>query len=156
MISLREVGSRIDSAIDSVEIGTTGARVHVLENSHDNRGGLAIVDFSKFKPFLPRRVFYSFGIPEGQTRGQHAHKACLQFFVCIGGECSVEIDNGLEIQQIRLDSPIYGISLPRMVWSSQFDFTENASLLVFASDFYAEDDYVRDHEEFRRSVASSS
>lgn len=147
MISLLDLGSKMIST-DSIEIGKTGVRIFSLENSHDDRGALAIVDFSKFKPFLPQRVFYSFGVPAGQTRGQHAHKTCLQFFICVGGECSVEVDNGFESHRIRLDSPIFGIFIPPMVWSSQFDFTEEASLLVLASEFYSEDDYIRNHEEF--------
>lgn len=152
MISLRELGSEISTPSDTVEIGHTGVLVYRLNNSQDERGALSIVDFAQFKPFLPRRVFFSFDVPKGQTRGHHAHKKCLQFFVCVGGECSVEVSNGIETHQIRLDSAIYGISLPTMIWSSQYDFSENATLLVLASEPYSEDDYLRDPEEFRKAV----
>ena len=76
--------------------------------------------------------------------------------MALNGECSVSFDNGNEIHQVRLDSSIYGISLPPMVWSRQFDFSSAATLLVLASESYKEDDYIRDYDEYLRIMAKTS
>jgi UDP-2-acetamido-3-amino-2,3-dideoxy-glucuronate N-acetyltransferase len=148
VISVREIGSKLASPADSVEIGDTGVHVHRLENFQDDRGGLAIIDFATFKPFTPQRIFYSSNVPKGQSRGHHAHKSCHQFLIALGGSCLVNISDGRHTSQVRLDSELYGISVPPMIWSSQSDFSENAILLVLASEPYREDDYIRDHEEY--------
>jgi UDP-2-acetamido-3-amino-2,3-dideoxy-glucuronate N-acetyltransferase len=148
MISLRQLGEGLTSVSDSVEIGSSGIKVYRLQNLHDARGSLAIADFEHFHPFYPKRIFYIFNVPEGETRGGHAHKECKQFLICLGGECTVEARNGTESYKIQLDSPLFGLSLPRMTWSTQFNFTDNSTLLVLASDAYLESDYIRDFNEY--------
>lgn len=148
MISLQELGKGLTSVSDSVEIGTSGVKVYRLQNSFDARGSLAIADFSQFHPFYPKRIFYIFNVPEGENRGGHAHKECKQFLICLGGECTVKVRNGAESYEIQLDSPLFGLSLPPMTWSTQFNFTYNSTLLVLASDTYLESDYIRDFNDF--------
>ena len=41
-----------------------------------------------------------------------------------------------------------------MVWSTQYKYTEDAILLVFASDPYDPDDYIRDYDAFLAEVRS--
>jgi UDP-2-acetamido-3-amino-2,3-dideoxy-glucuronate N-acetyltransferase len=156
VISVSVVGSKLASPTDSVEIGHTRVRVYRLENFQDDRGGLAIIDFLTFKPFIPQRIFYSFNVPKDQSRGQHAHKTCHQFLVALGGSCSVELSNVRETHQIQLDSELYGISVPPMVWTSQRDYSKNAILLVLASEPYREDDYIRDHDEYLSTMKGRS
>jgi hypothetical protein len=148
VISVRELGAKLTSPTDSVEIGNTKVRLHRMESFRDDRGGLAIIDFATFTPFMPRRIFYSFDVPQKQSRGHHAHKTCHQFLVALGGACSVEFSDGHETHKVRLDSELYGIAIPPMIWSSQHDFAENTILLVLASEPYKEDDYIRDYEEY--------
>ena len=94
MISLESLGKQLTTSVNSMVIGNTGVQIHRIQNSRDSRGALAIVDFFEFTPFVPQRVFFTFDVPEGGLRGSHAHKSCRQFFLCLGGECSVEISNG--------------------------------------------------------------
>ena len=75
MISLLELGSKITPQKDSIEIGMTGVHIFPIENSRDVRGSLAIVDFTNFTPFAPQRIFYTFDVPPGQDRGNHAPQA---------------------------------------------------------------------------------
>ena len=42
----------------------------------------------------------------------------------------------------------WGLYIPPMVWASQHEYTEETKLLVFASQFYDPDDYIRDYSEF--------
>ena len=148
MISLSQLGEGLTSISDSIEIGSSGIKVYRLQNLLDSRGSLAVADFEHFHPFYPKRIFYIFDVPEGEKRGGHAHKECKQFLICLGGECTIEARNGAESYEIQLDSPLFGLSLPPMTWSTQFNFTDNSTLLVLASDAYLESDYIRDFNEY--------
>ena len=156
MISIFDFGSEITLPSGSREIEGTGVQIFSIRNFKDRRGWIGIVDFKDFSPFTPQRVFYTFDVPSEQDRGNHAHKSCHQFLVALSGECSVEFDTGRRTYQVRLDSSIYGIYLPPMVWSRQFDFSRATSLLVLASEGYDEADYIGDHAEFLKIIAKSS
>ena len=47
-----------------------------------------------------------------------------------------------------LDDPSVGLHLPRMVWGTQYKYSEDALLLVFASHPYDPGDYIRAYDEF--------
>jgi hypothetical protein len=49
---------------------------------------------------------------------------------------------------VALDSPDRGLYLPPMTWGIQYKYSADAMLLVFASDYYDRDDYIRDYAEF--------
>ena len=44
---------------------------------------------------------------------------------------------------------------PPMMWSTQYKYTRDAVLLVFATEPYDPDDYIREYEEFLSLVKSS-
>ena len=46
----------------------------------------------------------------------------------------------------ELNNPSIGLSIGPYVWREMFDFTEGSVLLVLASEYYDEDDYVRNYE----------
>jgi hypothetical protein len=35
-----------------------------------------------------------------------------------------------------------------MVWGAQYKYTQDANLLIFASEHYDPDDYIRDYKQF--------
>jgi hypothetical protein len=39
-----------------------------------------------------------------------------------------------------------------MIWREMFDFSENCVLIVLASDYYDESDYIRDYDEFLKEI----
>ena len=40
------------------------------------------------------------------------------------------------------------------MWREMYDFTPDAVLLVLASEYYDESDYIRNYDEFRKFIAS--
>jgi len=42
--------------------------------------------------------------------------------------------------------------IDKMIWREMYDFSEDCVLLVIASDYYDESDYIRDYDEFLRVV----
>jgi hypothetical protein len=39
-----------------------------------------------------------------------------------------------------------------MIWREMFDFSENCVLIVLASDYYDESDYIRDYDKFLKEI----
>ena len=89
-----------------------------------------------------------FDVPSREVRGEHAHKTLHEYLICVRGECRVAVDNGFERNAIILDDPSFGVHLPPMVWSTQYDHSPDAMLLVLASDPYDNEDYIRDYDDF--------
>jgi UDP-2-acetamido-3-amino-2,3-dideoxy-glucuronate N-acetyltransferase len=129
-----------------------GVELHVLPLHGDLRGQLSVGEFEKDIPFSPKRYFLVFGVANAKVRGEHAHRVCHQFLICVRGECSVLADDGARRQEFRLDHPRLGLHLPPLVWGVQYKFSPDAVLLVFASQLYDPADYIRDYDEFLAAV----
>ena len=129
-----------------------GVTTHKLPLIADMRGALTVGEFEQHIPFEPKRYFMVFDVPSKETRGEHAHRICHQFLICIRGSCAVLADDGVNRAEVLLDSPDKGIYLPPMVWGVQYKYTEDAVLLVFASHHYDAADYIRNYSEFLEEI----
>lgn len=125
-----------------------GVTLHELPLIEDMRGNLSVGEFERSIPFQAKRYFLVFDVPSREIRGEHAHRTCHQFLICIKGSCTVVADDGTQRREYLLDRPNLGIYLPAMVWGIQYKYSPDAVLLVFASEYYAADDYIRDYGEF--------
>jgi dTDP-4-dehydrorhamnose 3,5-epimerase-like enzyme len=125
-----------------------GVSVRHLPLRRDMRGSLVASEFGEDVPFAPQRSFLVFDVPGSEIRGEHAHRVCHQFLLCVRGACSVIVDDGSVRETVRLDHPTIGIHIPPMVWGAQFKHSADAVLLVLASHAYDPDDYIRDYQEF--------
>ena len=130
-----------------------GVTVHTFPIIADLRGDLTVGEFDKQIPFVPLRYFMVFGVPNKEIRGEHAHRECHQFLICVRGSCAVVADDGAQRVEVMLDAPNIGIHLPPMTWGVQYKYSADALLLVFASHHYAAADYIRDYTEFRALTA---
>jgi dTDP-4-dehydrorhamnose 3,5-epimerase-like enzyme len=130
--------------------GTTvdGVTLHRLPVHRDLRGSLTAADFGSAIPFLPKRCFIVHDVPGIEVRGEHAHRTCAQFLVCVTGSCSLVADDGTNREEFQLAANDVGVYLPPMVWGIQYRYSRDASLVVFASEPYDPGDYIRDYREF--------
>lgn len=129
-----------------------GVTTHKFPLIPDIRGSLTVGEFDKHIPFLPKRYFMVFDVPSKETRGEHAHRVCHQFLICVRGSCAVLVDDGVNRTEVLLDSPDKGIYLPPMVWGVQYKYSEDSMLLVFASHHYDAADYIRNYSEFLEEI----
>ena len=53
---------------------------------------------------------------------------------------------------VFLEKPYEGLYISNDMWREMYDFSQDAVLLVLASEIYKEDDYIRDYEEFLRFI----
>lgn len=119
----------------------------------DDRGSLVALEGNKSVPFDIKRVYYIFGTLHGVARGFHAHKALKQVAISVTGKCKILLDNGTEKAEVWLDSPTKGIVIEGIVWREMHDFSPDCVLLVLASEYYDESDYIRSYEDFIKAVA---
>lgn len=125
-----------------------GVKIVDVKNVEDLRGSLAALEFSDDLPFRPNRLFLVYGVPSKETRGEHAHKTCHQFLVCVSGSCSVVVDDGSRREQVELNSPRKGLYMPPMTWGIQYKYSPDAVLMVLASHPYDSSDYIRSYDDF--------
>lgn len=139
-----------DLGITSTQI--KGVNLHRLPKIHDMRGSLSVGEFERSIPFSTKRYFMVFDVPSLETRGEHAHKECHQFLICVHGSCAVVADDGISRQEFLLNRPDIGIHLPPLTWGIQYKYSADAVLLVFASHYYDAADYIRDYSEFCKII----
>lgn len=135
-----------DDAVSTTSV--QGVTLHRLTVANDMRGNLVAMEFMQQVPFVAKRCFMVYDVPSAEVRGEHAHRHCQQFLICAKGSCSVVADDGTNREEFLLDNPFYGIYLPPMIWGTQYRYTSDAVLVVFASDYYEHKDYVRDYQEY--------
>jgi UDP-2-acetamido-3-amino-2,3-dideoxy-glucuronate N-acetyltransferase len=136
----------------TIATGVGRASLHELRLVKDLRGALSVGEFEREVPFVPKRYFIVFDVPSREVRGEHAHKACEQFLICIRGSCSVLLDDGKRRCEVKLDRPDIGVYMPAMIWGTQYRYSEDAALLVFASHPYDPDDYIRTYDDYIRHL----
>ena len=154
-------GEDASTAPAKAEVGTSATRVngvtlHRLPRVADIRGSLTVGEFDRSIPFTAKRYFMVFDVPSVETRGEHAHRECHQFLICVRGSCAVVADDGTNRQEFLLDRQDLGIHLPPMVWGIQYKYSADAVLLVFASHYYDSADYIRDYSQFRQLAGAKA
>lgn len=134
------------------EIGIGGVKLFDLPLVIDLRGSLIFSEHDRSLPFIPQRYFLVFDVPSKEVRGEHAHRQCHEFLTCIKGNCSVLVDDGQNRAEILLNRPNLGLHIPPMVWATEYKYSQDAVLLVLASDIYKAEDYIRDYDLFLKEV----
>ena len=125
---------------------------YVFQQHGDERGMLVALEEFKDIPFEIKRVYYLYDTKKEVRRGFHAHRSLEQILICIHGSCRVLLDNGAEKKTVSLEKPYEGLYIANDIWREMYDFSPDAVLLVLASDFYREEDYIRDYEIFKQEM----
>lgn len=121
---------------------------YVFQQHGDDRGQLVALEELKDIPFEIKRVYYMYDTGEGVRRGYHAHKSLEQILICIHGSCKILLDDGTEQEIVALEKPYEGLYVSNAMWREMFDFSPDAVLMVLASEYYDESDYIRNYDDF--------
>lgn len=115
-----------------------------LHTIKDNRGSLTVIE--KLIPFTIKRVYYIYDL-NSSKRGFHKHKKTIQFAVCVKGSCNVVFaKNGIKTNH-KLDKPSKGLLIEPDDYHWIENFSNDAILLVLASEYFDENDYIRKNED---------
>lgn len=106
----------------------------------DDRGTLTVIE--KELPFSVKRIFYISNVPKNTKRGGHRHVKNRQALISIQGECTVDWNNGIKEDSCVLDNPQKCLILEPEDFHFMHSFSENAILLVMASEYFEKNDYI--------------
>ena len=137
-------------------MGIEQARIINLRKMSDPKGNLTPIEGGDDIPFEIRRVYYTYDIPGGETRGGHAHVHLQQFIVAVSGSFDVTLYDGKNRASFFLNRSYYGLYVPPLVWRELANFSSGSVCLVLASEHYDEADYIRDYDDFAGAVRRPS
>ena len=123
-----------------------------LPRIYDPRGNLTVVEQLKEVPFDIKRVYWTYDVPGGESRGGHAHKKCQSFIIAVSGSFTVRLDDGQRHETYHLNHPYQGLLINTGVWRTLEDFSSGAVCLALASELFDENDYIREYDDFIRYV----
>lgn len=122
--------------------------------AHNVLGQLRVAEPERILGFTTRRIYWIEGVPEKATRGHHAHKDLHQAIVLLRGSAKVNLKTPDVDYEFELTNPDEALVVPPGFWREMSNFSFDALMMVFASEFYDENDYIRDwdsYEEFFKS-----
>ena len=97
-------------------------------------------------PYEIKRIFYIYDVPNQDKRGHHAHRKTYQTLICVHGSLKVRVKTPDSEEIFILDSPDKGLMVGPMIWGEQFDYSDDAVLLVLTSEYFDENDYIRNYD----------
>ena len=110
-------------------------------------GDLVVAETAAQVPFPIARMF-TLRAPAGAQRGQHAHRLCSQFMICVSGAVDVVCDDGREQRTFTLDRGSVALLVPPTIWSTVIFRDKGSVVAVLCDRPYEENDYIRDSAAF--------
>ena len=110
-----------------------------LKTFIDKRGNLTVIE--KTIPFEIKRIFYIYGVDDSR-RGGHRHKTTVQAAICLQGRCRIYNHDGEKEDYFMLDQPNKCLILETRDWHTMDGFSEDAILMVLASEYFDQQDYI--------------
>ncbi len=116
----------------------------------DKYGKLIALEEKRQIPFCIKRVYYIYEVEKNVRRGFHSHKKLEQVLVCVHGKVKILLKTPNEEKTVLLDNPSKGLYIGTDIWREMYDFEDGAVLMVFASDYYDENDYIRNYDDYEK------
>lgn len=132
-------------------------KLYTLNNIQAANFMMTPLELKDYLDFDVKRIYF-ITHPTGDT-GQHAHpKLEDELFVQVQGECTIVLDDGQGLEEIRLVGGQNAIYVPHMVWHGFKDLTPDSILLALTSTNYdpTRADYVEDYSQFKELCKSQA
>lgn len=123
-----------------------------LKINGDKRGKLVALESGIDLPFEIKRVYYMFDTLPNESRGFHAHTKLEQLIIAMDGACRFILDDGNKRESILLNRPDVGLYIGPGMWREMHDFSYGCKLVVLASEHYDEKEYIRNYEDFLKTL----
>ena len=137
-----------------MQINVKNCKLIELKKIVDEKDGiLSVAEQNVQIPFEIKRVYHIYGLNDiSANRGYHAHKKLEQVIFCINGSFKLITDDGNNKNNFILNNPNKGIYIGKNLWHTMSEFSQDCIILVFASDFFNESDYIRDYNKFLKYI----
>lgn len=123
-----------------------------LKTFTDPRGSLTLVEVGKEVPFTVSRAYWIHHVPAGQERGKHANWTCYEYLIVVHGSVDIYLENAQGCYSYHLSTPDKGVLVPPATWTELSNFSEDAVLMVLASEDYRPETYINSYEEFLKQI----
>ena len=135
-----------------MKLYTTPHLIHLDKIGNDEIGYLSIANYQDQIPFLVKRVFITSDTPKEVIRGRHAHHQTEMILIAVKGTIRVMLeDTNNKKYDFVLSNKNEGLFIPKLYWHTM-EYEENCMQLVLCSTNYDENDYIRDYDEFRKTI----
>lgn len=118
----------------------------------DTDGQLCVAETKNQIPFEIKRIFTIQNVPSNAIRGNHANRKSQFVYICLKGSITVVTDTGEQKREFKLQDCDKALYLPTLTWMQIKDFSEEAILLVLASEPYEKKDYCDTYKEFLKEI----
>ena len=126
-------------------------RLIELPKIEDPRGNLTFLQQPDQLPFKTERVFWTYDVPGGWTRGGHAYKSQQEVIIALSGSFDVVVNKPDGSQdRYSLNRSYYALYLPAMVWRHMENFSTNSLGFHMSDRKYDEEDYIREWEQYKK------
>ena len=124
-------------------------RIIHLPKINETIGNLSFVQNSDQIPFEIKRVFWIYDVPGGETRGGHAFKNQQEVIIAISGSLDIFVVNSQgDEMKFCLNRSYFGLYIPTLHWRHLENFSTNAVTIHLSDTDFAEEDYIRDYQQF--------
>lgn len=113
----------------------------------EENGILTPIEFDNSLMFKPKRTFFVYGVPDLSPRGKHAHYKTKQVLVCLNGQITVSLHDGISSKDYILN-PGDSLYVPNMIWDEQVYHSKESILFSICSTHYNTTDYIHNFNEF--------
>lgn len=118
-----------------------------------NRGTLIPLEKEINIPFEVKRIFYTFGMEDEDSRGKHDYHKTRQVLIAMSGDLEVRCFDWKKEYLFKLNNPEEALYINSNIWRTTFNHSKDAVLLILSSEEYSEEDYIRSYNEFMICVA---
>jgi hypothetical protein len=116
----------------------------------DSRGNLTFLQYPHQVPFEIKRVFWTYNVPGGETRGGHAYHIQEEVIIALCGSLVVVItDKNGNQERVHLNRGYESLYLPPKTWRHLENFSTNSVSLHLSSSSFNTDDYILNFDEYR-------
>lgn len=130
-------------------------RAHIIDipTARDFRGNLSVLENSQL-PFEIARTYWIYDLPSDTMRDGHAFFTQHEIIVPISGSFEITTEDALGRQTFRLSRPNKGLYIPPLTWRFIDSFSTISTMLVISSQLFDENDYIREYDNFQRTIAT--
>lgn len=116
------------------------------------------IELKDYIDFEVKRVYFISNPSAQKLTGSHCHlKDEDELFVMVSGTCTMVVDDGNGLEEIKMEGPKSAAYIPHMVWHHFKDLSDDAVLLAITSTNYNpnREDYCENYDEFKKLIASN-
>jgi len=131
-------------------------RLFTLKNIPTPNFTMTPLELKNYMDFEVKRVYFISSAKREMLTGSHCHLADEdELFIMITGSCTMVVDDGNGLTEIKLDGLHNAIRIPHMVWHHFKDMSDDVVICALSSTNYNPNrsDYCEDYQEFQKLVA---